>query len=122
MRYTRVPVLTFAIPCGDVESKCQNHKEHEQAYVSRLAFAPDVWLKDGPLTETKRQVRYTNWRKPSLAPYPRPLQHPVWGQLVDNSATLCLRCAGDNVKITPKCLATPKGGAYSPATFAEVGR
>jgi hypothetical protein len=23
-----VPVLTFACPCGNLQSKCQNHKEH----------------------------------------------------------------------------------------------
>ncbi len=55
----RVPVLTFAIPCGDVESKCQNLKEHGPAYVSSIAFASDVWLRDQSYTDTKCQVRHT---------------------------------------------------------------
>ncbi len=60
LRYTRVPVPTFASLSSTVESKCRNHEEHEQAFDSRVAFASDVWLRATPRVGPKRQMRYTS--------------------------------------------------------------
>jgi len=62
VRYTSVPVLTFASLCGELLSKCQDHKEHWKIHGSSVAFASDVWFRQYPQAGTKRQVRYTRVR------------------------------------------------------------